>query len=153
MGLVKGHGFCVEGIYGCLRGGRREVRVSNDVVAVLRAAPDEEAIGYALLAAGPDLWLVSFGDGGGLQLWEEEGKRLVVTMEAPVHVRTAGEVERLLGFEMEPPVWWVDVYGAEDVKGSDVVAVRLAAELALRCDGTVWADHPDYAHRAGLRGR
>ncbi len=85
---------------------------------------------------------------------EGEGGRVLFSVEVPVLVRVPGEVERVLGPGVRPvavPVWFIEVRASE-VDGAEVPAMRFAAELSLQLDGSVWADDPAYAERAGLRG-
>lgn len=130
--------------------------VSKDMVALLKAAPNEEAVQAALAAAGPEIWVASAGDGGALKISDREGGPVLALVEAPILVQVPGELERLLGPEaahLEPPIWWVEVHASEDVEGAEVPALRFAAELSLWLDGEVWSDDPAYAERAGLRSR
>jgi len=130
--------------------------VSKNMVALLKKPLDEEAVAAAMVAAGPDVHATAIGDGGALQLWDREGGQVVALVEAPILVRVPGELERLLGQEvahLEPPIWWLEVHASEEVEGSEVPALRFAAELSLRLDGMVWMDDPAYAETAGLRSR
>lgn len=126
------------------------------MVVLVRQAPDEEAVAGALVAAGEELLVTGFGDGGVLRLSEPDGGRVLVSVDAPMLVETPGELERLLGPEvahLEPPVWWIEVRASEEPDGAEVPALRFAAELSLRLDGEVWADDPAYKKRAGLKSR
>ncbi|RSN45463.1 hypothetical protein DMH08_36565 [Actinomadura sp. WAC 06369] len=81
-----------------------------------------------------------------MQVWEHEGGRLLLSTGVPVEVRVPGEAERVLGPEVgpvEPPVWWVDVHGAEWCEGESP-AMRFAVGLARAAGGVVWTDDPAY---------
>ncbi|MFC4913023.1 hypothetical protein [Actinomadura gamaensis] len=126
--------------------------MSNDVIALLRDEPDEEAIIAALAAVGPDVGVTALGEGGALEVRDEGGRSLLL-VEAPILVRVRGELERVLGPEVahvEPPVWWVEVQGNEQVANSDIAAMRFAGELSLRTGGSIWPADPAFVDRAGF---
>lgn len=111
--------------------------MTYDVVAVVGAMPDVRAILAGMVAAGEDLLVDETADGGIIQLSDEEGNP-IVSIEVPVLIQVAGEVERLLGVrEDRVPIWWVEARAtARD--GADGIARSFADELVRRLGGTVW---------------
>ncbi|WP_460364913.1 hypothetical protein [Actinocorallia lasiicapitis] len=91
----------------------------------------------------PELALVSSLLGGGDGRWpvlvRRQGGRVVVSVEEPVFVEAAGEVERLLGARVGGPVWWVDVRGAADGDDGITAALDTAEKVAGAVGGTVWS--------------
>ncbi|MCP2337577.1 hypothetical protein [Actinomadura rupiterrae] len=127
--------------------------MSNDVIALLREAPDEEAIVAALAAVGPDVEITVLEEGGAIEVREPGRDEILILVEAPIQVRVDGELERLLGPEVahvEPPVWWVEVHGNDRVVNSDIAAMRFAGELSLRAGGSIWPEDPAFIDRAGF---
>lgn len=124
--------------------------MTKDVIALAESAPDVRAVVAGMAAAGMDLRAHEFGDGGIIQLCDEEG-RLLLSIEVPVLVEVPGEVQRLLGPEVgdvRPPVWWVEIRAAETRDGSETLALRFAVELTNRLGGVVWAGDGAYVDRA-----
>jgi hypothetical protein len=111
--------------------------VTYDVVAVVPTMPDVRAILGAMIAAGEHLLVDETADGGIIQLSDDEGNP-IVSIEVPVLIQVAGEVERLLGVrEDRVPIWWVEARAtARD--DADVIARDFATELVRRLGGTVW---------------
>jgi hypothetical protein len=111
--------------------------MTYDVVAVVATMPDVRAILAGMAAAGEDLLVGETADGGIIELFDESGNP-IVSIEVPVLIQVAGEVERLLGVrEARVPIWWVEARAtARD--GADVVARAFADELVRRLGGTVW---------------
>lgn len=108
-----------------------------DVVALCARLPDAGTILGALLACAPQLHLdaqeplmhLRTGDGA-----------LVLSIEAPREVPSAGEVQRLLGVPDAPqPCWWVEARAAVDPPDGVVLARRFAAALLSETGGTSWS--------------
>lgn len=101
--------------------------------------PSTQVLVRALMATDPQLRVGSIGGVAALQLFDE-ARTLVATVEAPSHVRVAGEAERLLGFENapEPPYWWIELRCPTLRPGASEVALRLAGSLAEQLDGVIW---------------
>ncbi|RAY11953.1 hypothetical protein DPM19_26730 [Actinomadura craniellae] len=121
--------------------------MTRDVVALVEAEPDLDAVLAGLVAAGAGYRVGKAADGGVLQLCDDHD-RLLVSIEVPVLVQVDGEVKRLLGPEVAdvaPPVWWVEARAAHAAPGAETLALRFAAELVRRLGGTVWMDDPAYA--------
>jgi len=120
--------------------------MTRDVVALLPAAPDVHDVAAALLAAGERFGVRTAADGAVVQLCDEDGRPLV-SIEVPVLVRVAGEVERLLGREVAaglppPPLWWVETRAPGTREGAERLGRRFAETLAARCGGVVWPPGP-----------
>lgn len=111
--------------------------MTYDVVAVVPSMPDVRAILAGMVAAGEQLRVDEAADGGIIRLSDDEGNP-IVSIEVPVLIQVAGEVERLLGVrEDRVPIWWVEARAtARD--GADGIARAFAAELVRRLGGTVW---------------
>lgn len=122
-----------------------------DVVALLSERPEGPGVREIITTAmeqPSDVREIA----GTIRIHDQAG-RLIVSIEPPLLVPIAGEVERLLGPEMAGvtlPVWWVDVRSAADVPGARTLARRVADGLARRAGGRVWPPEvPDTAY-AGL---
>ncbi|MET7765267.1 DUF6177 family protein [Streptomyces sp. NPDC005393] len=122
--------------------------MTKDVIALTERMPDVWSILAGLLAGGPDLEVRSAGEGAVIQLCDEAGRPLV-SIEAPLLVRVAGETARLLGSEaacIGTPVWWTEARAATGVKRAELLAGSFARRLAHLLGGSVWP--PDAAARA-----
>jgi hypothetical protein len=111
--------------------------VTYDVVAVVPTMPDVRAILAGMIAAGEDLLVDETAEGGIIRLSDDAGNP-IVSIEVPLLIQVAGEVERLLGIREDTvPVWWVEARAtARD--GADGIARDFAAELVRRLGGSVW---------------
>ncbi|MGH3993059.1 MAG: hypothetical protein ACRDSN_11435 [Pseudonocardiaceae bacterium] len=108
-----------------------------DVIALCREQPDIQATLAALLEAGPGLRLRPIERGGLVQLCDDGGAPLV-TVEGPSLVQVPGKVERLLGTEIAPPVWWVELRARDHHPEALRVARRFAGVLAQATGGVTW---------------
>lgn len=117
--------------------------MTSDVVALVRNEPDIHTVVEGMIAFGESLELRQAGEA--LHLYDREG-RLAVSIEAPEHVRVAGEVERLLGPEMagrvRVPIWWIEVRAAAGVPDASRLARRFADDIVHWQGGTVWPIPP-----------
>lgn len=111
-----------------------------DVVALCREQPEEAAVRSALTAAGPDLGVQALERGGLVQLCDDDGQPLV-TIEGPMLVQVLGEVQRLLGIDVDAPyaVWWVEVRATDRHAEAAGVARRLGAALVEATGGQLWS--------------
>jgi hypothetical protein len=123
--------------------------VTYDMVALVDGTPSSQDVLAGLSAAGEHLGVRAVGSGAVLQLCDSEEQPLV-SMEAPLLVQVAGEVERMLGpgiGPVETPVWWIEVRAtARD--GAKELAEKYAGTLVTRLGGRVWA--PDGVRRVTL---
>lgn len=110
-----------------------------DVIALCREQPDVQATLTALLAAGPELRVRPIERGGLIQLCDDAGAPLV-TVEGPSLVQVPGEVERLLGFDVPAPVWWVELRARDHHAEAVHVAHRFADVLTQSAGGVTWSD-------------
>jgi hypothetical protein len=115
--------------------------VTYDVVALVRNAPEVRTMVDSMAETDDSLRVRGTGEGAVIQLCDEEGRALV-SIEAPLHVRAEGEVERLLGAEVAAkvptPVWWVEARAATADERSAAFARTFAEGLVRRLGGTVW---------------
>lgn len=112
--------------------------MTKDVIALTRDMPDPLSVLAGLLAGGPDKLAGTTADDAVVQLCDEEGRPLV-SVEAPVFVRVAGEAERLLGAEAPPvPFWWTEARATTGVEEAEALAGAFAARVASLTGGTVW---------------
>lgn len=115
--------------------------MTYDVVALVRNAPDVQAMVDSMADTDEDLRVRGTADGAIVQLCDDEGRALV-SIEAPQLVRVEGEVERLLGAEVAArapvPVWWVEARGADADERAAALARTFAGELTRRLGGVVW---------------
>ena len=115
--------------------------MTQDVVALLAAAPNVHDVAAALLAAGERFRVRSAAGGAVVQLCDDQGRPLV-SIEVPVLIRVPGEVERLLGDQVTgapaPPLWWVETRAPSGREGAERLGRRFAEALAERCRGVVW---------------
>jgi hypothetical protein len=112
--------------------------MTKDVIALTRDMPDPLSVLAGLLAGGPDKLAGTTGDDAVVQLCDEAGRPLV-SVEAPVFVRVAGEAERLLGAEPPPvPFWWTEARATTGVEEAEALAGAFAARVASLTGGTVW---------------
>ncbi|MET7934312.1 DUF6177 family protein [Streptomyces sp. NPDC005322] len=119
--------------------------MTKDVIALTERMPDVWSILAGLLAGGPDLEVRAAGEGAVIQLCDEGGRPLV-SIEAPLLVRVAGEAARLLGPEADrasTPVWWTEARAATGVKRAELLAGSIGRRLAHLLGGSVWP--PDAA--------
>ncbi|MGK5530588.1 DUF6177 family protein [Streptomyces sp. URMC 129] len=111
--------------------------MTTDVIALTERMPDAWSLVTGLMAGGPDTTVAVVGDGAVIQLCDERGRPLA-SVEAPMLVHTPGEVARLLGAEVDGPVWWTEVRAATAAEGADRLAGTIATRLATRLGGSVW---------------
>ncbi|MFE2186025.1 DUF6177 family protein [Streptomyces sp. NPDC059455] len=123
--------------------------MTKDVIALTERMPDIWSLVAGLFAGGPDLDVRSAGEGAVIQMCDEAGRPLV-SVEAPLLVRVAGEAARLLGPEAGGtgvPVWWTEARAATGVERAELLAASFARRLARLCGGSVWP--PEAAADAG----
>ncbi|MFJ2958552.1 DUF6177 family protein [Streptomyces sp. NPDC087270] len=117
--------------------------------------PDALRLLASLYAGGPDQYMTGDAEGAVIQLTGPDGRPLV-SVEAPVLVQVAGEVERLLGAKAARragltgahrgrPVWWTEVRASTAVPDAAALAGSVAGRLALLLDGVC---HPAGAVRS-----
>ncbi|MFD0447070.1 MULTISPECIES: DUF6177 family protein [Streptomyces violaceusniger group] len=114
--------------------------MTKDVIALTERMPDVWSLVAGLFAGGPGLDVRSAGEGAVLQMCDEAGRPLV-SVEAPLLVRVAGEAARLLGPEAGDtgvPVWWTEARAATGVERAELLAASFARRLAGLCGGSVW---------------
>ncbi|MBI0299399.1 hypothetical protein JBE04_34310 [Streptomyces sp. PRKS01-29] len=114
--------------------------MTKDVIALTERMPDIWSIVAGLFAGGPDLDVRAAGEGAVVQMCDEAGRPLV-SVEAPLLVRVAGEAARLLGPEAGGtgvPVWWTEARAATGVERAELLAASFARRLARLCGGSVW---------------
>ncbi|WP_059013495.1 DUF6177 family protein [Streptomyces specialis] len=111
--------------------------MTTDVIALTERMPDAWSLVAGLMAGGPDAAVSVEGDGAVIQLCDPRGRPLA-SVEAPMLVHTPGEVARLLGAEVNGPVWWTEVRAATAAEGADRLAGAIATRLAVRLGGSVW---------------
>jgi hypothetical protein len=109
--------------------------MSHDLVALVRRQPDVAAVLDGMVAKGEQLEVRSYA--GGLQVHDLAG-RLLVSIETPMFVQVPGEVERLLGVQVDLPTWWVNVRAAADLPDAERVARTFSDDLVRWQGGTVW---------------
>lgn len=115
--------------------------MSYDVVALVAAEPDEQAIARALRRVDSDLFLHRYRDDTDLLQVKNADGRLLATFEPGLRVENRNEIDRLLGPDvtanLPDPCWWVEIRSRPDEAGRGV-AHDLADGLVLRLGGAVW---------------
>ncbi|WP_370964222.1 hypothetical protein [Amycolatopsis sp. cg9] len=110
-----------------------------DVVALCRREPGPEAVVAALLTAGEGSF-VDFDAGRQLIEVRHAGGRVLLTVEGARLVRVPGEVDRLLGLDVPPPVWWVEGRAPDEDAEAEAVARTFAEALAVATGGRAWSN-------------
>ncbi|MFE6304222.1 DUF6177 family protein [Nocardiopsis sp. NPDC057823] len=115
--------------------------MSYDVVALVAAEPDEQAVARALRRVDPELFLHRYRDDTDLLQIKDADGRLLATFEPGLRVENRDEVDRLLGSDLAAnlpaPCWWVEIRSRPDEAGRKA-AHDLADGLVLRLGGAVW---------------
>lgn len=114
--------------------------MTKDVIALTPKMPDTRSLLAGLFAGGPELGLISTGDGAVLQLCTRAGRPLV-SVEAPLLIHTPGEAERLLGPDASPPplpYWWTETRASTAVPEAEPLAGSVCGRLTTLLGGTVW---------------
>ncbi|MER7861626.1 hypothetical protein ACIA2T_32585 [Amycolatopsis japonica] len=109
-----------------------------DVVGLCRREPDADALISAIRAASP-LSEVEVDEDRMLFLLRHPGGRVVLTIENARSVRVPGEVRRLLGIDVPPPVWWVESRAPEDDAEAEAIARGFTAALVAATGGSSWS--------------
>ncbi|MDB1090329.1 DUF6177 family protein [Streptomyces sp. ACA25] len=114
--------------------------MTTDVIALTERMPDAWSLVAGLMAGGPDMGVATVGEGAVIQLCDDQGRPLA-SIEAPMLVRTPGEVARLLGpgaAGVTEPVWWTEVRASTAARNSAALAGALATRLVTQLGGAVW---------------
>jgi hypothetical protein len=109
--------------------------MSHDLVALVRQQPDTAAVLDGMVAMGEQLDIRPHL--GAIHVYDPAG-RLLVFIETPMFVQVPGEVERLLGVQVNLPTWWVNVRAAVDPPDAERIAQKFAADLVRWQGGMVW---------------
>ncbi|MBB5852031.1 hypothetical protein ACFQ05_02005 [Amycolatopsis umgeniensis] len=109
-----------------------------DVVGLCRREPDAETLVSAIRAASP-LSEVDTDEDRLLFLLRHPEGRLLLAIESARLVRAPGEVRRLLGVDVPPPVWWVEGRAPEGDSEAETAARRFTAALVAATGGESWA--------------
>jgi hypothetical protein len=112
--------------------------VTFDIIALCRRQPDPPTTLAAMLEAGPDLRVNIVDESRLVQLFHPDG-RLLVTMEGSRLVQVPGEVQRILGVEVEIPVWWVECRVPGHDQEAEAVARRFTRALLAVTGGSLWS--------------
>ncbi|MDK1472958.1 DUF6177 family protein [Streptomyces sp. 549] len=111
--------------------------MTQDVIALTERMPDAWSLVAGLMSGGPETRLDTAGDGAVLQLCDADGRPLA-SVEAPMLVKVPGEVRRLLGTDVDGPVWWTEVRAATAARNAGRLAGTVAGRLAAQLGGVVW---------------
>jgi hypothetical protein len=107
-----------------------------DIVALCRARPDPAVMIAALEAAGPQLRVQAGAEV--VQLCDDRGIPLV-SIEGPRLVQVPGEARRLLGVDVESPVWWVETHARGGDADAEALARRFTAAVVAGSGGVSWS--------------
>ncbi|MEV8114221.1 DUF6177 family protein [Streptomyces xiamenensis] len=114
--------------------------MTTDATALTERRPDDDALRYALSAAGPGRALDATEGGGLLRVRDAAGHPLLA-IGAPTEIAVPGEARRLLGPGAPTgPVWWTEVRTTLPGARGAALAGRFTARLAERLGGTAWPD-------------
>lgn len=109
--------------------------MSLDIVALVVDRPD---LGGMLTGmTGPRGQLDVRLHQGATHLYDPDGP-LLVSVESPVLVQVAGEVQRLLGVQVPGPVWWIDIRAAAEPDEAALLGRTIGDEFVRRHGGMVW---------------
>ncbi|GAB2476098.1 hypothetical protein [Jatrophihabitans fulvus] len=114
--------------------------MTHDVVALVSAPPDGEALLRAIAAADPELRVGPNEPGNVLRLYDAD-RTLVVSMMTPVRVAVPGEASRLLGVADEPdvPYWWLELRCSIGRPDGVPLARAVAQHVVDELGGVVWS--------------
>ncbi|WP_037317047.1 hypothetical protein [Amycolatopsis orientalis] len=109
-----------------------------DVVGLCHREPDAGTLVSAIRTASP-LSDVEVDEDRLLFLLRHPEGRVLLAIESGRLVRVPGEVRRLLGVEVPPPVWWVEGRAPDGATEAESVAREFTAALVAATGGTTWA--------------
>lgn len=109
-----------------------------DVVGLCRREPDAETLISAIRAASP-LSEVEVDEDRMLFVLRNPGGQVVLTIENGRSVRVPGEVRRLLGIDVPPPVWWVESRAPDNDAEAETAAREFTAALVAATGGSSWS--------------
>ena len=114
--------------------------MSREIIVL---CPRRPAIGALLERAGirvgvrGDDGLEALSHANATQIFDAADRMLLVIRD-PVLVEVPGETERLLGIDVPPPVWWVEIRATTGVAEGERFAARCAEEMVALNGGIIW---------------
>ncbi|MCW2886831.1 MAG: hypothetical protein QOE54_3496 [Streptosporangiaceae bacterium] len=109
--------------------------MSHDLVALVREQPDAAAVLDGMMAMGEQLEVRTHP--AAVHVHDLAG-RLLVSIETPMLVQVPGEVERLLGVQVNVPTWWVNIRAAAEPPEAERIARKFSDDLVRWQGGMVW---------------
>lgn len=111
--------------------------MSLDIVALVLDQPDPGGMLAGMSGPRGMLGVRHDATTGVTHIHAPEGP-LLVAVEAPALVQVKGEVQRLLGVEVQGPVWWVDIRASVEPDEALVLARTIGDEFVRRHGGVLW---------------
>lgn len=109
-----------------------------DVVGLCRREPGADTLVSAIRAASA-LSDVDVDEARLLFRIRHPEGRVLLSIEGARLIRVPGEVRRLLGVDVSPPVWWVESRAPEDDEEAEAVARAFTTALIAATGGTSWS--------------